>query len=226
MTKYFTTLEVERYKLGTLMNVTLKINEKNEIFFDKKWQQFDKDFFYKNFPNIKKLILKRTCHNKKTDIIYVPDIDFKMFSKLKNLETLGIIDDYENDNLSWLNTGDKSTNIYLNFLEVLKLKKLKKLHVYEPYISTKDLMKLFNEKAGLQEKYIYKYNLENPQTDEYPMIYEEEFDEESYQEYLSLSKDNIESEFEISTHEKDIYDISLVEVVVGRLRENEFHNLN
>ena len=226
MTKYFTTLEVERYKLGTLMNVTLKINEKNEIFFDKKWQQFDKDFFYKNFPNIKKLILKRTCHNKKTDIIYVPDIDFKMFSKLKNLETLGIIDDYENDNLSWLNTGDKSTNIYLNFLEVLKLKKLKKLHVYEPYISTKDLMKLFNEKAGLQEKYIYKYNLENPQTDEYPMIYEEEFDEESYQEYLSLSKDNIESEFEISTHEKDIYDISLVEVVVGRFRENEFHNLN
>ena len=226
MKKYFTTLEVERYKLGTLMNVTLKINEKNEIFFDKKWQQFDKDFFYKNFPNIKKLILKRTCHNKKTDIIYVPDIDFKMFSKLKNLETLGIIDDYENDNLSWLNTGDKSTNIYLNFLEVLKLKKLKKLHVYEPYISTKDLMKLFNEKAGLQEKYIYKYNLENPQTDEYPMIYEEEFDEESYQEYLSLSKDNIESEFEISTHEKDIYDISLVEVVVGRFRENEFHNLN
>ena len=226
MKKYFTTLEVERYKLGTLMNVTLKINEKNEILFDKKWQQFDKDFFYKNFPNIKKLILKRTCHNKKTDIIDVPDIDFKMFSKLKNLETLGIIDDYQNDNLSWLNTGDKSTNIYLNFLEVLKLKKLKKLHVYEPYISTKDLMKLFNEKAGLQEKYIYKYNLENPQTTEYPMIYEDEFDEESYQEYNSLSKDNIGSEFEISTHEKDTYEITLIETVVGRFRENEFHNLN
>ena len=47
------------------MNVTLKINEKNEILFDKKWQQFDKNFFYKNFPNIKKLVLKRTCHNKK-----------------------------------------------------------------------------------------------------------------------------------------------------------------
>ena len=208
------------------MNKVFKINKNNKIFFEKKWQQFDKDFFYEKFPNIKKLILKRTCLNKKTEIIDVHTIDFKMFSKLKNLETLGIIDDYENENLSWLNTGDKFTHIYLNFLEVLKLKKLRKLHIYPPYVSTKDLMKLFNEKAGLQEKYIYKYNLENPQTTEYPMIYEDEFDEDSYQEYLSLSKDNIESKFEISVHEKDTYEITLIETVVGRFRENEFHNLN
>ena len=58
------------------------------------------------------------------------------------------------------------------------------------------------------------------------MIYEDEFDEDSYQEYLSLSKDNIESKFEISTRENDTYEITLIETVVGRFRENEFHNLN
>lgn len=203
----------------------LEINEKNEVFFKNRWQQFNKDFFYKNFPNIKKLIVKRTCYNKKTGNIDFHTIDFKMFSKLKNLETLGIIDDQISENFTWLNTETKSTQIYLNFLEVLKLKKLRNLHIYVPYVSTKDLMKLFNEKAGLQEKYIYKYNLENPQTTEYPMIYEDEFDKKSYQDYLSLGKKNDESNLTISLSENDNGEISLVEVVVERLRENQFYNL-
>ena len=203
----------------------LEINEKNEVLFKNRWQQFNKDFFYKNFPNIKKLIVKRTCYNKKTGNIDFHTIDFKMFSKLKNLETLGIIDDQISENFTWLNTETKSTQIYLNFLEVLKLKKLRNLHIYVPYVSTKDLMKLFNEKAGLQEKYIYKYNLENPQTTEYPIIYEDEFDKKSYQDYLSLGKKNDESNLTISLSENDNGEISLVEVVVERLRENQFYNL-
>lgn len=210
------------------MNVTLEINEKNEIFFDNKWQQFNKNFFYQNFPNVKKIILKRICLNKKTDIIDVNTIDIKMFSKLKNLETLGIIDDYQNDRLSWQNTGDVTTHIYLNFLEVLKLKKLKKLVINIDYVCTKDLMEIFEVRAGAQEKFIYKYNLNHPDTNaEFaPMIYEEEFDEDSYQKYLSLRENNKESNLEISLFENDTDEISLVEVVVGRFRWNEYNNLN
>ena len=82
----------------------------------------------------------------------------KIFSKLKNLEELGIIDDNENYKLDFLNSKSKSTKVYLNFLEILKLKKLKKLYIYTPYVSTKDLMKIFNKKAGVQEKFIFNYN--------------------------------------------------------------------
>ena len=105
------------------MKKTLKVrNNKIEI---KKnvWVDLDNNTIFKRFPKIKKLILKRECLNKITQMIVVPNIDFKMFSKLKNLEELGIIDDNE----VLLNSKPQSTKVYLNFLEILKLKKLKKL---------------------------------------------------------------------------------------------------
>ena len=152
-------------------------------------------------------------------MIVVPNIDFKMFSKLKNLEELGIIDDNE----VLLNSKSQSTKVYLNFLEILKLKKLKKLYIYTPYVSTKDLMKIFNKKAGVQEKFIFNYNLTHPSYEaEYPpMIYEEEFDNESWKKYNDLQSKNVDSNFEIATYENKKSGISLVEVAVLRMREDE-----
>ena len=82
------------------------------------WVDLDKNIIFKKFPKIKKLILKRECLNKITKMIVVPNIDFKIFSKLKNLEELGIIDDNENYKLDFLNSKSKSTKVYLNFLEI------------------------------------------------------------------------------------------------------------
>ena len=205
------------------MNKTFKVkNNKIEI---KKnvWVDLDKNTIFKKFPKIKKLILKRECLNKITKMIVVPNIDFKIFSKLKNLEELGIIDDNENYKLDFLNSKSKSTKVYLNFLEILKLKKLKKLYIYRPYVSTKDLMKIFNKKAGLQEKFIFNYNLNHSSSDaEFPpMIYEEEFDEKSWKKYNDLRSKNVESNFEIALYEKQKSEISLLEVAVFRMREEE-----
>ena len=201
------------------MKKTLKVrNNKIEI---KKnvWVDLDNNTIFKRFPKIKKLILKRECLNKITQMIVVPNIDFKMFSKLKNLEELGIIDDNE----VLLNSKPQSTKVYLNFLEILKLKKLKKLYIYTPYVSTKDLMKIFNKKAGVQEKFIFNYNLTHPsyEAEHPPMIYEEEFDKESWKKYNNLQSKNVESNFEIATYENKKSGISLVEVAVLRMREDE-----
>ena len=201
------------------MNKTFKVkNNKIEI---KKnvWVDLDKNTIFKKFPKIKKPILKRECLNKITEMIVVPNIDFKIFSKLKNLEELGIID----DELVIIDDNSKSTKIYLNFLEILKLKKLKKLYIYTPYVSTKDLMKIFNKKAGVQEKFIFNYNLNHSSAEaEFPpMIYEEEFDEKSWKKYNDLRSKNVESNFEIALYEKQKSEISLLEVAVFRMREDQ-----
>ena len=60
------------------MKKTLKVrNNKIEI---KKnvWVDLDNNTIFKRFPKIKKLILKRECLNKITQMIVVPNIDFKM----------------------------------------------------------------------------------------------------------------------------------------------------
>ena len=48
-------------------------------------------------------------------------------------------------------------------------------------------MKIFNKKAGVQEKFIFNYNLTHPSYEaEYPpMIYEEEFENKSWKKYLN-----------------------------------------
>ena len=53
------------------------------------------------------------------------------------------------------------------------------------------------------------------------MIYEEEFDNESWKKYNDLQSKNVESNFEIATYENKKSGISLVEVAVLRMREDE-----
>ena len=202
-----------------LMKKAFKVID-NQIEIKKNvWVNLEENTILERFPKITKIILNR--ESGVSDDTDVHDIDFKIFSKLKDLEELGIIDKGSNSNLNWLN--NKSTKVYLNFLEILKLKNLKKLYIDTDYVSTKDLMKLFEARAGVQEKFIYKYNLNHPASDaEYPpMIYEEEFDQDSWEKYNELESENVESNFQIANNENETSEISLVEVAVFRMREDE-----
>ena len=70
-------------------------------------------------------------------------------------------------------------------------------------------------------EFIYQYNLNHPESDaEYPpMIYEDEFDQNSWDEYNELASENVESNLEIMLNEKDRSECTLVEVVIFRMRE-------
>ena len=180
-----------------------------------KWSLLDKNILFKNFPKIKKLILRRNCKHKIINKIMFHEIDFKIFSKLDNLETLGIIDNHA--------PFGRTEKVYKNFLEILKLKRLKTLYINTDFVSSKDLLKLFNKKAGLCEKFLFKYNLKNSEeiAEFPPIIYEDEMDEKSWRKYNSLKSKNIESNFEIKLYEKDKSETSLVEVAILRMREDK-----
>tara|TARA_B100001123_G_scaffold13517_1_gene15543 strand:- start:405 stop:1049 length:645 start_codon:yes stop_codon:yes gene_type:complete len=197
-----------------------QIEIKNDV-----WIDLENDTIYNKFPSIKRLKIIRIIEYP----IKIPDIDFKLFSKLSEIEELEISDrdpknfsvESADVSLIWFNriTSDREkTWVYLNFLEILKLKKLKKLLINTDYVSTKDLMAIFEERAGAQEKFIFEYNLNHPASDaeQPPMIYEEEFDQDSYDKYNELENENVESNLEIGT-----IDCALVEVVVDRMREEE-----
>ena len=197
-----------------------QIEIKNDV-----WIDLENDTIYNKFPSIKRLKIIRIIEYP----IKIPDIDFKLFSKLSEIEELEISDrdpknfsvESADVSLIWFNriTSDREkTWVYLNFLEILKLKKLKKLLINTDYVSTKDLMAIFEERAGAQEKFIFEYNLNHPASDaeQPPMIYEEEFDQDSYDKYNELENENVESNLEIGT-----FDCALVEVVVDRMREEE-----
>ena len=199
----------------------------NQIEIENVWIKLEENTIIERFPKITKIILNRESQ---TDTPGSPDdlqtihfIDFKVFSKLKDLEELGIIEDSHSGgvfpDLEWSN--NESTKVYLNFLEILKLKNLKKLYIYKDFVSTKDLMKLFEARAGVQEKFIYQYNLNHQESDAEnpPMIYEEEFDQNSWDEYNELASENVESNLEIMLNEKDRSECTLVEVVIFRMRE-------
>jgi len=186
-----------------------QIEIKNDV-----WIVLENDAIYKRFPNIKKLKIVREFKSPEK----VPDIDFKLFSKLSEIEELEIVLDKGNLWSNRIPSDYEETRIYLNFLEILKLKKLKKLLINTDYVSTKDLMAIFEERAGAQEKFIFEYNLNHPASDaeQPPMIYEEEFDQDSYDKYNELESENVESNLDIGT-----IDCALVEVVVDRMREEE-----
>ena len=186
-----------------------QIEIKNDV-----WIVLENDAIYKRFPNIKKLKIVREFKSPEK----VPDIDFKLFSKLSEIEELEIVLDKGNLWSNRIPSDYEETRIYLNFLEILKLKKLKKLLINTDYVSTKDLMAIFEERAGAQEKFIFEYNLNHPASDaeQPPMIYEEEFDQDSYDKYNELESENVESNLDIGT-----IDCALVEVVVDRMREDE-----
>ena len=132
---------------------------------------------------------------------------------MSEIEELEIVLDKGNLWSNRIPSDYEETRIYLNFLEILKLKKLKKLLINTDYVSTKDLMAIFEERAGAQEKFIFEYNLNHPASDaeQPPMIYEEEFDQDSYDKYNELESENVESNLDIGT-----IDCALVEVVVDR----------
>ena len=191
-----------------------QIEIKNDV-----WIVLENDAIYKRFPNIKKLKIVREFKSPEK----VPDIDFKLFSKLSEIEELEIVLDKGNLWSNRIPSDYEETRIYLNFLEILKLKKLKKLLINTDYVSTKDLMAIFEERAGAQEKFIFEYNLNHPASDaeQPPMIYEEEFDQDSYDKYNELESENVESNFQIANNENETSEISLVEVAVFRMREDE-----
>lgn len=171
-----------------------------------KWIPLHKSFFLKNFPKVKELILKRNCWEASSKHYFFHEIDFQMFSKLKNLEILGII-----DNASPIT---RTKGVYRNFLEILKLKKLRTLIINLDFVSTNELLKLFNKKAGVCEKFLFKYNLKMCPSE---MIYEEEMDYKSWKKYESLMSINKESNFEIKLDEKDTGETSLVEQTIQRM---------
>ena len=208
------------------MKKVFKVRD-DQIEIENVWIKLEENTIIERFPKITKIIFNRESQTdtpgSPDDILTIHNIDFKVFSKLKDLEELGIIEDFHSGgvfpDLEWSN--NESTKVYLNFLEILKLKNLKKLYIYKDFVSTKDLMKLFELRAGAQEKFIYQYNLNHPESDaEYPpMIYEDEFDQNSWDEYNELASENVESNLEIMLNEKDRSECTLVEVVIFRMRE-------
>ena len=208
------------------MKKVFKVRD-DQIEIENVWIKLEENTIIERFPKITKIIFNRESQTdtpgSPDDILTIHNIDFKVFSKLKDLEELGIIEDFHSGgvfpDLEWSN--NESTKVYLNFLEILKLKNLKKLYINTDFVSTKDLMKLFELRAGAQEKFIYQYNLNHPESDaEYPpMIYEDEFDQNSWDEYNELASENVESNLEIMLNEKDRSECTLVEVVIFRMRE-------
>jgi hypothetical protein len=216
---------ISALKRNKIMEKVLKVKNNQIEIENNVWIDLENDTIYNKFPNIKKLKIIRVIEYP----IKIPDIDFKLFSKLSEIEELEIDDrDPKNYSLAsvdlsliWFNriTSDREkTWVYLNFLEILKLKKLRKLLIDTDYVSTNDLMAIFEARAGAQEKFIFEYNLNHPASDaeQPPMIYEEEFDQDSYDKYNELESENVESHLEIGT-----IDCALVEVVVDRMREEE-----
>jgi hypothetical protein len=208
------------------MKKVFKVRD-DQIEIENVWIKLEENTIIERFPKITKIIFNRESQTdtpgSPDDILTIHNIDFKVFSKLKDLEELGIIEDFHSGgvfpDLEWSN--NESTKVYLNFLEILKLKNLKKLYINTDFVSTKDLLKLFELRAGAQEKFIYQYNLNHPESDaEYPpMIYEDEFDQNSWDEYNELASENVESNLEIMLNEKDRSECTLVEVVIFRMRE-------
>ena len=147
----------------------------------------------KRFNKLKELNL--SLHDdKKTKRV----LDLKLFNKLRNLEEFQI--------------GAYSYHVikYKNILEILKLKKLKKISIDTELNFTKaEVAKIFNSRAGDKEKFMLNYNIKNKND-----TYQDEY-ELTDKEWDKYSKIKGKKESNLI-----IWDTPLVSLMFDRIRNN------